>query len=144
MGGHWSAPRPGAVVLPGHLATLGCNSSSKDGSGPQGGGERAGRRGRGWGWQEEGRGEKGNRYHLTFNLSLKKNLCENYIDPFLITLCHCSLLERGLRCLHMYFINTSPSPHFRVDHIAFFPSPSLSHLGWTQSYASLAKGVFLN
>lgn len=58
-----------AVVLPGHLATLGCESSSKAGSGRQGGGERAGRKGRGWGGGERRDEEKREidiTSHLTF------------------------------------------------------------------------------
>lgn len=139
-GPSWSLGHFGLqFLLQGWLRAAGrWGKGREEGKGPRRGGG---------GWQEEGRGEKGNRYHLTFNLSLKKkkkNLSENYIDPFLITLRHCSLLKRGLRCLRMYFTHTSPSPLFRGDQAAAFPSPSRSHLGWTQSYASLAKGVFLN
>lgn len=69
---------PSAVVLPGHLATLGCDASSKDAPGG-GRGDGAGRRERGQGRREGARGEKGNRYHLTFNLSWgKKSLRKLY------------------------------------------------------------------
>lgn len=92
-----------------------------------------------------GRRGEGNQSHLTFNLSVqnqKKNLLENYIDPFLITLRHCGLLEPGRRCPCAYKGSTYPA---EADRSATSPSPALlSHLGRTQSYASLAKGVFLN
>ena len=78
--------------------------------------------------------------HLTFLLKKKrggkkekKNLSENYIDPFLITWCHCSLLGAGLRC-----VRTAPGSPILTMRICCLSFHGLSLSPWPDTKLGLS------